>query len=121
MPKALKRGEQIGILPDQEPKLEGGVFASFFSVQALTMTLVSGLIARTGAKVVCGYAERLPKGRGYGVHFKQVDPLIYDPDLKESVEGLNRSVEACVKQLTEQYQWEYKRFKRRPDGSRFYQ
>ncbi len=119
--KALKKGEQVGILPDQEPTQEGGEFATFFGVPAFTMTLVTRLVARTGARVICGYAERLPKGRGFKLHIKHADPMIYDADLKVSVEGLNRTVEDCVKQSVVQYQWEYKRFKRRLDGSRFYQ
>jgi len=119
--KTLKKGEQVGILPDQEPTQEGGEFATFFGVPAFTMTLVTRLVARTGARVICGYAERLPKGRGFKLHIKHADPMIYDADLKVSVEGLNRTVEDCVKQSVVQYQWEYKRFKRRLDGSHFYQ
>ncbi|MBL4819818.1 MAG: hypothetical protein JKY98_02350 [Gammaproteobacteria bacterium] len=118
--KALKKGELVGILPDQEPAVESGDFAPFFGVPALTMTLVTRLVNRTGARVICGYAERLPKGQGFKIIIKRADPLIYHSDPKKSLEGLNRSVEECVNQAKEQYQWEYKRFKRRPDGSRFY-
>jgi len=118
--KALKKGEQVGILPDQEPSLEGGEFAPFFGEPALTMTLIAGLTSRTGARVVSGFAERLPKGGGFKLQFRHADPLMYDSDTKKSVEGLNRTVEECVKQSVVQYQWEYKRFKHRPDGSRFY-
>ena len=118
--KRLKQGESVGILPDQEPAIESGEFAPFFGVPALTMTLVAGLTARTGAKVVFGFAERLPQAQGFRMNIYPADPLIYDPDIKRSVEGLNRSVEKCVTQAISQYQWEYKRFKRRPDGSLFY-
>jgi len=54
---ASKKNEQIGTLTDQQPKQEGGVFASFFGQQALTTPLVTELIGRTEANVVCGYAE----------------------------------------------------------------
>ena len=30
--------------------------------------------------------------------------------------ALNQGVEACVRQLPEQYQWSYKRFQARPEG-----
>ncbi|MBT8147744.1 MAG: lysophospholipid acyltransferase family protein [Gammaproteobacteria bacterium] len=119
--KTLKQGNMVGLLPDQEPGEDGGEFADFFGTPALTMTLVSRLVERTGARVICGYARRLPHGRGFNLVFKAADPMIYDADLAKSVVGLNRTVEACVKEAVSQYQWEYKRFKRRPDGSRFYQ
>jgi Kdo2-lipid IVA lauroyltransferase/acyltransferase len=118
--RALKKGEGAGVLPDQEPALESGLFAPFFGFQALTMTLVSKLVSRTGAQVICGFAMRLPEGRGFKVIIKDADPLIYSEDPLQSVTGLNRSVEACVRHALPQYQWEYKRFKRRPDGQRFY-
>jgi KDO2-lipid IV(A) lauroyltransferase len=118
--KMLKKGETVGILPDQEPATESGIFAPFFGVPALTMTLVSGLVERTGARVICGFAQRLPNAEGFRLHVYPADPMIYDKEQQNSVEGLNRSVEHCVRQAIDQYQWEYKRFKRRPDGSRFY-
>lgn len=119
--KALRNGQMVGILPDQEPGLESGKFAPFFGVPAHSMTLVAGLLSRTSARVICGFAKRLPHGQGFRLIIKNADPLIYDSDQEKSVEGLNRTVEECVKEAPEQYQWEYKRFKRRPDGSRFYE
>jgi len=118
--KRLNRNGIVGILPDQEPPEEAGLFAPFFDVPALTMTLVSKLIERTGASVVCGYALRLPDSAGFKIVFKNVDPFVHDECLEKSVQGLNRTVQSCAEEACEQYQWEYKRFKRRPDGSRFY-
>lgn len=118
--KTLKQGEMVGLLPDQEPGEDGGEFAPFFATPALTMTLVSRLVERTGARVICGFARRLPGGRGFDLVIKAADSMIYESDLVRSVEGLNRSVEVCVREAVSQYQWEYKRFKRRPDGTRFY-
>ncbi len=114
--KALQRGEIIGILPDQEPDLNGGVFAPFFKIDALTMTLVSKLAARTGASVVCGFAKRLPKSAGYEVIFRSVDAEISSDDAVLAATALNNSVESCVREAISQYQWEYKRFKKRPPG-----
>ncbi len=113
--KALQRSELIGILPDQVPAREGGVFAPYFGVPALTMTLVSNLLKKTDARAVCAYAKRLPSG-GFDICFEPVDEAIYDEDIASSTEGLNRSIERCVNNLPEQNQWEYKRFKKRPEG-----
>ncbi|BBB27975.1 lysophospholipid acyltransferase family protein [Neptunomonas japonica] len=113
--KALKRGEMVGILPDQEPAI-GGEYASFFGNSAYTMKLLPQLAKQTGAKVICGYAERLGNGEGFNLHFIEADPSIYEKDLSVAIEGMNRSVERCVRALPEQYQWEYKRFDHQPDG-----
>lgn len=114
--KRLAQGEMIGILPDQDPGYKSGVFVPFFGVPAITMTLLSKLAARSGALVVVTYAERLPGNRGYRVHFEPVDDAIYDPDPTVSAMALNRAVEQAVRRLPEQYQWSYKRFRRRPPG-----
>jgi len=117
---ALKRGEIVGILPDQVPADAGGEFSDFYGEPALTMTLVSKLIQRTGALAFCGYAERLPEGKGFVAVFEPADEAIYSANLQESLKGLNRSVESVVNRALPQYQWEYKRFRRRPDNSEFY-
>lgn len=118
--KALQAGELVGVLPDQVPNEEGGLFADFFGEQALTMTLVSKLVARSNARVFCGFTKRLPKGKGFRLIIREADQQIYSDDLAISVQGLNHTVEQCVLMAVEQYQWEYKRFRRRPDGAKFY-
>jgi len=117
---SLSEGELVGVLPDQVPTDEGGLFAPFFGVPALTMTLVSKIVQRKKAKVFCGYAERLPKAQGFKVVLKEADQGIYSQDLQESVTALNRTVEASIAATISQYQWEYKRFRRSPDGKKFY-
>lgn len=114
--KAAKNGEFIGILPDQEPDLESGEFAPFFNQPALTMTLVHKLIQRSNCKVVMGYAKRIPGG--FEAVFREPDATIYSEDSATSLAGLNRSVENCVREVPEQYQWEYKRFKQHPSGKK---
>ena len=118
--KALQRGEMVGVLPDQVPNDEGGEFVKFFGEQALTMTLVSKLAARSQARVFCGFVVRLPKERGFKLTIREADQAIYDEDLLTSVRGLNKSVEDCVLMAVEQYQWEYKRFRKQPGGKKFY-
>lgn len=120
--KSLKQGGIVGNLPDQEPDdPSGGVFAPFMKVDALSPKLVTRLIEKTGAKVFAGFAERLPNGEGFNIHFIDADDGIYSKDDVEAVTAMNRTVEALVAMAPEQYQWEYKRFKSRPEGeNRFY-
>ena len=116
--RAAHSGALIGILPDQQPKRGEGVFAPFFGQQALTMVLFSRLAAKLDCQLLVGYAERLSWGRGYRIHFLPANKAIADPDQLKSVTALNQTVEACVRQLPEQYQWTYKRFSIQPDETR---
>jgi KDO2-lipid IV(A) lauroyltransferase len=119
--KALDRGELVAILPDQDPGRVGGVFAPFFGMQANTMTLLARLASKTGATVLMAYAERLPKGRGYHLHFEETDAALITGDEIQQATRLNQAVEQCILQHPAQYQWGYKRFKTRPKGeARFY-
>lgn len=103
--KALRRGEAIGILPDQAPGVGEGEWADFFGRPAYTMTLVSRLQQSTGAAVVMAFAERLPQGAGYRLHLERVsaDPL--------NPAALNRAVEQVIGRCPAQYLWGYNRYK----------
>jgi Kdo2-lipid IVA lauroyltransferase/acyltransferase len=114
--KALRQGGVIGMLPDQVPKQAGAEFAPFFGRTALTMTLATNLLQKTGARAVFGCAFRADDGRGFRIAFRAADPDIYSPDLATSLAALNRGVEAMIRERPEQYQWEYKRFKTLPEG-----
>ena len=113
---ALARGEVIGMLPDQEPGAGNGIFTSLFGIPANTMVLLSRLAIKTGAKVIFCYAERLPRGRGYHIHFMPAPDEVNQAPLEQSVAVMNNAVESLIKQQPEQYQWGYKRFRSRPEG-----
>lgn len=107
---SLKRGETVGILPDQVPNPGSGArVAPFFGQPALTMTLVHSLIQRTDCAVLLVVAERIP--RGFRMRIREPDPEIYSEAEPHSVAALNRSIEAAVRLAPAQYQWEYKRFR----------
>lgn len=119
--QALKRNELVAILPDQDPRNDGNVFAPFFGLQASTPTLLPRLARKTGAAVIFAFAERLPRGEGYHLHFAEAPTEIYADDPLIAATALNRGIEACIRAIPEQYQWTYKRFKTRPPGeAKFY-
>ena len=115
MINTLKRGEVVGILPDQEPRDIGGVFAPFFGVQAYTMTLISKMARKTNAAVFFACMERLPWGRGYRLVIRQAEAEITSEDEVTAATALNKSIETCVLASPEQYMWAYRRFKQRPE------
>ncbi|WP_370980509.1 lysophospholipid acyltransferase family protein [Agaribacterium sp. ZY112] len=117
----LKKGQISGILPDQVPDEGSGEYAPFFTLPAYTMSLIHGLIKRTGCEIIMAYACRVDGG--FEIRLRKPDELIYSEDQQESLVGLNKSVEALVLECPEQYQWEYKRFKKQPvggEGKAFY-
>ncbi|MEX2488845.1 MAG: lysophospholipid acyltransferase family protein [Pseudomonadales bacterium] len=114
--RRLSEGKTVVVLPDQVPR--NGVYAPFFGVEALTDTLVSRLLRKTNASVVCVYVRRNDYPNGFDVVYKKPDDDIYSNDLVTSAAAINRVVEACVREAPEQYQWAYKRYKERPAGER---
>ena len=108
MLKALKRGEAIGILPDQVPGVGEGEWTEFFGRPAYTMTLVGRLAEQTGAPVLVCYSERLPAGSGYRF---TVEPMLEARPPESPVRALNRSLEQIIRRCPEQYLWSYNRYK----------
>lgn len=113
----LKSGGCTAILPDQEPEPSGGVFSPFFGVSALSTTLVTKLIKQTKATPIILSAQRIGVGKGFRIIIKDCPEQLTDPDTQTSVDSLNRVTEELICSFPEQYQWSYKRFKRRPEGS----
>jgi KDO2-lipid IV(A) lauroyltransferase len=105
--KALKRGEAIGLLPDQVPGKGEGEWADFFGRPAYTMTLVGRLVEACDAAVLMAYAERLPQGDGYIIRIR---PLQFAPD-QSMARQLNAALEEVVRACPEQYLWSYNRYK----------
>jgi len=113
--KALRANHTVLILPDQEPLRAHGVFAPFFGVPALTMTLVARILRRTASEVLFATAERSSKG-GFTIRFQPPPEGLADPDEERAAASLNRGVESCVRRCPEQYLWTYKRFMSAPPG-----
>lgn len=102
--QALKKGEAIGILPDQIPAAGEGEWADFFGKPAYTMTLAGKLAEKTGATVIMAFGERLAQGQGYKIHLTAIDSIA-------TATQLNQAIEQQVRQKPEQYLWRYHRYK----------
>lgn len=114
--RLLREGECVFVLPDQEPSLKSGMFAPFFGIDALSSRLVPSLQRETGCEVICNYSIRLPDAQGFDIHFRRLEEGYDSPDERTAITAINRTIERCVETAPEQYQWEYKRFKKRPEG-----
>ena len=117
--KRLQKGGVVGILPDQQPKAGEGEFAPFFGKPALTMTLLGRLAARSDARVLFAWCERLPDTSPprFALHVQAAPEAVGDADPAHAVAALNAGIEAIARRDFAQYQWTYKRYTLRPPGS----
>ena len=117
MIRALRRGEAVGLLPDQVPPDGMGLWAPFFGQPAYTMTLATRLVQQTGAALLLIWAERLPQGRGYVLRVSppaQALPLqaADDAALQQAcAAAVNTEMERLIQQCPAQYLWGYNRYK----------
>ena len=105
--RALKRGEAIGILPDQVPSAGDGAWAPFFGRPAFTMTLPARLAEKTGAAVYVLATWRRPFGRGWDLELSRLDRL-------PTPEVINQELETIIRRRPDQYVWSYNRYKAPP-------
>jgi KDO2-lipid IV(A) lauroyltransferase len=112
--RTLRAGGIGGILPDQvPPDGTAGLNVPFMGVPCFTGTLASRLLRRSGALAITAFAQRV-RG-GFILHYSPARAEVYSEDLRQAVAAVNREVEDCLRQCPEQYQWEYKRFRTRPE------
>jgi KDO2-lipid IV(A) lauroyltransferase len=103
---ALKKGQAVGLLPDQIASKGKGEWANFFEKPAYTMTLINKLYLKTNATVIMAVVERLSNSQGFDIHLELIDPLSI-----ESASGLNLALEQQIKKFPTQYMWNYDRHK----------
>ena len=109
--KALKRGEAVGLLPDQAPKVGEGRWLDFFGKPAYTMTLAARL-TESGAAVIMVWAERLPAGAGYHFHLQApTQPIVGTTEAR--AQQISHEIEILIRQCPQQYLWGYNRYKQR--------
>lgn len=117
MIRALRRGETVGLLPDQVPPQGLGVWAPFFGQEAYTMTLASRLLEQTGAQLLLMWAERLDGGQGWHVRVHRPEDLRkvaadqVDDSSRWEPAGINALMEALILLAPHQYLWGYHRYK----------
>ncbi|HEY0201383.1 MAG TPA: lysophospholipid acyltransferase family protein, partial [Burkholderiaceae bacterium] len=106
MLRALRRGQAVGLLPDQVPPDGQGLWAPFFGRDAYTMTLAARLALQSGARVLLAWCERLPRARGFVVHVREMaGPL--EGDAAQCTARINQAMEGLIRQCPAQYLWGY--------------
>ena len=117
--KSMKKHVSMWYAPDQDFGLEASglknsVFAPFFGKQCLTLTVTPWLAQKTGAIVLPSYYIRKPKNKGYSLIVGE--PLEFTGDVYHDAEITNKFLEDAIRKYPEQYLWQHRRYRTRPDG-----
>ncbi len=114
MLRALKAGEILGLLIDQDTRVQS-LFVPFFGELAATPRAAADLALRTGAAVVVGFCQR--EGDGYRLWTEEV-AWPAGPDREADALGLTAAlsarIEAAIRRAPEQWVWMHQRWKTRP-------
>ncbi|MEM6707538.1 MAG: lysophospholipid acyltransferase family protein, partial [Pseudomonadota bacterium] len=115
--RALRSGQPVAVLPDQVPQPNAGVYAPFFGRPTLTMTLVHRLITRGPRPPETALVATRRRGSRFDVMFEPLDgEQLAQSDAETCMTTINQAIERLVEVEPSQYQWNYKRFKRPPEG-----
>ncbi len=114
---ALKRGEMVVNLIDQNMLPKRGVFVDFFGHAASTTPAPALMSRRAGAPVVVILAVNLPDGRIRACvegPFPVPSSGRIGTDVRAHTQALTEVVERYVRQYPEQWLWLHRRWKTRP-------
>lgn len=118
MLKALKGGEILGMLIDQDTKVQS-VFVPFFGELASTPRAAADLALRTGAAVVVGFCQRQEDGR-YRLSMKELTPPASgdrEADAVALTAQMTSEIEQAIRRAPAQWVWMHRRWKTRPAGA----
>lgn len=119
--KTLKNNMAIWYAYDIDAGHKGSVFAPFFGIQTASLTSVSRIIRLSDATIIPINFYRREDNLSYEVDLLPAVENFPTGDLVQDATRLNKILEEAIRTHPEQYVWQYKRFKTRPEGEeRFY-
>jgi KDO2-lipid IV(A) lauroyltransferase len=114
--KALRAGEVVALILDQNMRRHRGIFVDFFGRPACTSPGLAYLSAATRTPVLPVYMIRAPDGR----HTLRIEPPIEPPPDREEetirayTQRYTSTLEALIRAHPEQWTWIHKRWKTKP-------
>jgi len=117
MLRALKGGEILGLLIDQDTRVQS-VWVPFFGRPAKTPRAAADLAVRTGAAVILGFCQRVAPGK-YRLTMSEV-PVPRGEREQAAVEltaALTRGIEDAIRRAPEQWVWMHQRWKSPPEAA----
>lgn len=111
----IKKGEIGIILPDQDMGKKRSLFIPFFGIDAATIPSTSDFARLSNAKVVAG-SYFLDENNHYIVEFsKPLDNFPTESSFEDTCR-IAALTEETIRKHPEQYLWQHRRFKTRPEG-----
>ncbi len=117
---AMRKGETVGLLMDQNMTPPQGVFVDFFGIPACTASGIARVAMKTDAAVVPAFTIWDPAIGKYRVHFDAAVQLIRtgdnEADVVTNTARFTKVIEDFVRKYPDQWLWVHKRWKTRPPG-----
>ena len=117
---AMKAGETVGLLMDQNVTLQHGVFVDFFGIPACTAAGIARVALRTDCAVVPAFTIWDREIGKYRVTFAPALALARsgndDADAVANTALFTKVIEDFVRKHPEQWLWVHRRWKTRPEG-----
>jgi KDO2-lipid IV(A) lauroyltransferase len=115
--KALRDGQGVAILVDQNVQEADGIFVDFFGRPAASTTVAAALALKTGCAVIPGCAIPLGGGR-YRLRYDP--PLRFNPtgdrdaDIAALTQQIASHLEGWIRERPERWLWLHRRWKTQP-------
>ena len=117
---AMKAGETVGLLMDQNMTPPQGVFVDFFGIPACTASGLARVALRTDAAIIPAFTIWDAVLRKYRVHFDPALTLVRtgddEADVVANTAQFNKALEDYVRRFPDQWLWVHRRWKTRPPG-----
>jgi KDO2-lipid IV(A) lauroyltransferase len=117
---ALRRGQFVGILLDQNASRREGVFVPFFGIPASTSKSIAVLSLRTQTPIVPIFIRRAPSGRHRVVvktPLRPSTPNCGDDAVVELTMLCTRAIEDAIRESPEQWLWVHRRWRTRAEAT----
>ena len=117
---AMRAGETVGLLMDQNMTPPAGVFVDFFDVPACTASGLARVALRTDASVVPAFTIWDDVRRKFRITFapRLILPKTGDDerDVVSATQLFTSVIEEYVRKFPDQWLWVHRRWKTRPEG-----
>jgi KDO2-lipid IV(A) lauroyltransferase len=115
--RAIRAGEGVAILVDQNVQEKDGIFVEFFGRPAATTTVAAAVVVKTGCALVPVHTE-IRRDGGYRLYYDA--PLESRPagergaEVARLTQELSWTIEGWVRATPEQWLWMHRRWKTQP-------
>lgn len=120
MIRALKDNQVVGYAPDQDYGIKNSCFIPFFGVPAAYLNAAYRVAKLTGCEVIPAGFYRKKFGSHYLAKYHPPLRSFHEGSEEEALIELNAWIEAEILERPQDYLWDHRRFKTRPEGEPYF-